>query len=803
VANSGCGLVEIAGMAILSEWLVLFAGLNTSFFSSLAVFRHRRRQSLQQYFLLFSLSLLGYIACQIGFLWPDLVRASSSADGGFWFPPHLLEIFSYLCLCTAAIHWLLISAVFHKRAAITSWSFQAFLYLLAVLITATTIAASFSDPDFSQRDEAFKAIWIKNLGGFFVLFLLCWALILSLPSMSRKQWHGTKKQAVIIAISSLMLLIGFSLDFSSTYLQKPGNFISHPFLFVGIISTLFFASAFLQKASLQISPEILHKVFDSIKDTIVVLDKHQNVLYLNRPARDLFPGIRPGDRIHSLAPDIAELLAATPEGDSSDIEFEKELKNARHLVHLTALRSRDKLKGYIILLSNLTRTKCAEEQLVHDAYHDRLSGLPNRNFFINKLNQNIARTKCDQNEQFAVLLLDLDQFKVINDSLGHNAGDQLLFQIAHRLRSCLRTTDTVARLGGDEFVILLENVRGLPSVTEIAQRLQEALSEPILLSDQQLFTSASMGIALAGFEYDRAEDILRDADTAMNQAKQLGKSRYVFFNKEMHRRVSTRLKLEIELRRAIQEQEFELHYQPIVRLSDRRIFGFEALLRWRHPIRGLLLPAEFLPQAMESDLILPIGKWVIKQALEDLAIWQTKFATSPALMMSVNLSRRQLLDKGLIAYILEMLQKTGVPATSLAIEITEDVIVLEESQVLDNLYHLRELGVQLHLDDFGTGYASLNVLPTYPIDTIKIDRSFIGRIPINETDVEIVRTIVNLGSNLKKLVIAEGIETSEAYTQLQSIGCNWGQGYYFYKPLIYNDIYSLLQEIKGGEEILH
>lgn len=789
-------------MAIPLEWLVPFLSIIAALSVSLAIFRHRQKHSLYRLFLLFNLSILVYSACQIGSLGLDLINASPITENGFWLPSHLLQGFLYLGLCTAAIHWLLLSAVFHRRASFKRSSFQTILYLLAILITVTTITTPFANPGFSHKNETFNAISTKNLGGIFVLFLLCWALILSLISMRRKQWHATKKQAIVITVSSFILLIGSSLDFSFDYFHNLEYVLPYPFLVSGIISILFLAYGFLQNSSLEILPETLYRVFDSINETIVVLDKHQNVLYLNHPARELFTGVQPGDALDALAPDLTELLAATPDGDSSSIEFEKELKNARHLARVSAIRDRDKLMGYIILLSNMTRSKRAEEQLVHDAYHDRLTGLPNRNFVINKLNQNIARAKSEESYQFAVLLLDLDRFKVINDSLGHNAGDQLLFQIAHRLRTCLRMTDTVARQGGDEFIILLENVHGLQSVTEITQRLQEAISEPILLDNQELFTSASIGIALAEYHYDRPEDILRDADTAMYQAKRLGKSRYVFFNKEMHTRISTRLKLEIELRRAIHEQEFELHYQPIVRLSDRKIFGFEALLRWRHPKRGLLLPAEFLPEAMESDLILPIGKWVIKQALEDLATWKTKFAISPAHMMSVNLSRRQLLDKDLIEYILGMLQKTGVPATSLAIEITEDVIVLEESQVLDNLCHLRELGVQLHLDDFGTGYASLNVLPTYPIDTIKIDRSFIGRIPINETDVEIVRTIVNLGLNLKKLVIAEGIETSEAYTQLQSLGCDWGQGYYFYKPLIYNDIYTLLEEIKEGEEII-
>lgn len=434
-------------------------------------------------------------------------------------------------------------------------------------------------------------------------------------------------------------------------------------------------------------------------------------------------------------------------------------------------------------LTDITDHKRAEEQLLHDAFHDALTGLPNRALFMDRLGQSIAREKRRNEYLFAVLFLDLDRFKVVNDGLGHVIGDQLLIAMAQRLEASVRPGDTVARLGGDEFVILLDDIRDLGDATRVANRVQKELGLPFSLSGREVFTTASIGIALSSTGYDRPEDLLRDSDTAMYRAKVLGRARHEVFVPGMHAGAVALLQLETDMRRAVERQEFRLHYQPIVSLGTGRIIGFEALVRWAHPQRGLISPEEFITAAEDTGLIISIGWWVLEEACRQTRAWQERFPENPPLFVSVNLSGKEFVQPDLIKEIERILQETGLDARSLVLEITESVIMEKAASTTSRFLQLRALNVQLHIDDFGTGYSSLSYLSRFRFDKLKIDRSFVSRMGVDEENTEIVRTILTLASNLGVGVIAEGVEGPDQLAQLRALNCGYGQGYFFSKPL--------------------
>lgn len=433
--------------------------------------------------------------------------------------------------------------------------------------------------------------------------------------------------------------------------------------------------------------------------------------------------------------------------------------------------------------TDITARKQTEKKLLHDALYDALTNLPNRALFTDRLTHAAECKKRDKDYLFAVLFLDFDRFKVVNDSLGHMIGNQLLVAIAHRLTTCLRPGDTIARLGGDEFVILLENMKDASDATLIADRIQKELIEPFDLSGHEVFSTASIGIALSTTEYNQPEDLLRDADIAMYRAKALGKARYEIFNSNMHLRAMSLLHLETDLRHAIEREEFRIHYQPIVSLRSGRIAGFEALARWYHPQRGLISPAEFIPVAEETGLIIPIGFWVLREACRQMRSWQIQFPRNLSLIISVNLSGRQFSQPNLVEQINQILLETQLDPHCLKLEITESVVMGNAESAIALLAQLKKLGIHLSIDDFGTGYSSLSYLHRFPIDTLKIDRSFINRIDTDGEQLEIVRTIVTLAWNLGLDVIAEGVETAKQLAQLKSLQCEYGQGYFFSRPL--------------------
>ncbi len=432
---------------------------------------------------------------------------------------------------------------------------------------------------------------------------------------------------------------------------------------------------------------------------------------------------------------------------------------------------------------------------------DALTGLPNRILLLDRITRAIYRARREPETLFAVMFLDLDRFKMINDSLGHLVGDRLLIEFARRLEHSLRATDTVARplfehtiarLGGDEFTILLEDIKDVNNAVKVAERIRRELASPITLDGHEVFTTASIGIMVGGAEYDNAEDVLRDADTAMYSAKSRGKARYEVFDAEMRIRAVERLQLETQLRWALARDEFCLHYQPLVQLDTGRLIGFEALIRWQHPERGLLPPSEFIGVAEENGLIVPIGWWVLEQACRQMKEWQRTIPGADSLTICVNLSSKQFFQAGLYEQVERQLRDSGLDGHFLKLEITESAIMTDPDSTCSTLNRLRTLGVRVGIDDFGTGYSSLSYLRHFPIDTLKIDRSFVEKMHSDPKDAEIVQTIVTLAHNLIMDVVAEGVETIDQRDHLQTLGCEYGQGYYFSKPVNAEAVEALL-----------
>jgi diguanylate cyclase (GGDEF)-like protein/PAS domain S-box-containing protein len=495
---------------------------------------------------------------------------------------------------------------------------------------------------------------------------------------------------------------------------------------------------------------------------------------------------------------ILEQLNKLREGTISSLQLEQRYFHKKGQVRWVLLSvatikdTQNHSANLIFQMQDISDRKQAEKKLVHDAFHDALTGLPNRMFFMDQLKQSVQRVKRTQQLPFAVLFLDFDKFKIINDSLGHMVGDQLLIAIAKRLRAGVRPGDTVARLGGDEFTILLDSLKSPDDAIDMARRLLSNLSEHFKVPGREVFITASIGVALSTCGYEHAEDVLRDADTAMYRAKSLGRARYEIFDKGMHAQATDLMQIETDLWRALERDELTLDYQPIVSLQTGRIAGFEALLRWLHPSRGVVSPLEFISVAEETGLIIPMGQWVLNQACRQTREWQKRYPQKPPLQISVNLSPKQFMQRDLIDQISLALDGGGLSPASLKVEITEGMVMQNVESTMQMLGQLQALGVAISLDDFGTGYSSLSYLHRFPISTLKIDQSFVSSMSNNQESLEIVRTILGLARNLKMEVIAEGVETLEQAVELRAMNCDYGQGFYFSKALNANSAVRFL-----------
>ncbi|MBE9077698.1 EAL domain-containing protein [Romeria aff. gracilis LEGE 07310] len=444
--------------------------------------------------------------------------------------------------------------------------------------------------------------------------------------------------------------------------------------------------------------------------------------------------------------------------------------------------------------SELAERKRVEQQLRHNAFHDALTDLPNRALYMDRLGQALKRYRRFNTCQFAVLFLDIDRFKLVNDALGHHIGDQLLIALAQRLKSCVRPEDTVARFGGDEFAILLEDIKDASVAIQISERILQALTKPFLLKSYEIVSTTSIGIVISTTGYDDPEKLLRDADIAMYRAKNQGKAGYAIFDAAMHAQSVTQLQLETDLRQAVERQEFTVLYQPIVSLSSGRISGFEALIRWLHPTRGMVSPTEFIPVAEETGLIIPIGAWILREACAQMQAWQQQFQIAQTLTMSVNLSSRQFMQLDLVEQVNQILRESHLEPRHIKLEITESVIMERPDMAALTLKKLHESGIQISIDDFGTGYSSLSYLYRFPIDTLKLDRSFIKGIDVDGEKLALVKGIIQLARNMDMDVVAEGIETAQQLAQLKKLRSEYGQGYFFSKPLNSETATAILAE---------
>ncbi len=557
--------------------------------------------------------------------------------------------------------------------------------------------------------------------------------------------------------------------------------------------------------ALRASEERFRALIRSVSDVITILDVDGTIRYVS-PAVQSTWGRSEDEVIASsvlglLHPDdretMQDLLSRLLKYPNATLTCAARLQCGKAIwrdfeVILTNLLEDPAVAGIVVTFHDVTDRKMHEQELANLAYHDPLTGLANRSFFRDRVQLALTRASAGK-ESVGVIFLDLDNFKVVNDSIGHEWGDLMLREVANRVRSCMRREDTAARFGGDEFTLLVEGVTQMDQVVSIANRLVSALQVPIHLNGRDFFVGASVGIALGTPGQDITEDLLRKADLAMYQAKSNGKGCYATFDARLNEMAIGRLELETELRLALEEKQFVVYYQPIVSLDEKRIVEVEALVRWQHPRKGLIAPAGFIPVAEETGLIVPLGHWVLEEACRQLGSWRKALPARYPLLLSVNLSARQFRHALLIKEISDVLSKTAFEPNHLTLEITESSLIEDPLGMVQNLQSLKDIGVHLAIDDFGTGFSSLSSLKQFPVDTLKIDRSFIQSIERDPHDRAIVESVITLAKAFRQEVIAEGIETEEQSRSVSDLGCNRGQGYLFSKPLPANLMETLLK----------
>jgi diguanylate cyclase (GGDEF)-like protein/PAS domain S-box-containing protein len=477
--------------------------------------------------------------------------------------------------------------------------------------------------------------------------------------------------------------------------------------------------------------------------------------------------------------------------ESRFINKEREEKDL--LITITTIPATE---NHVASLTDISELKEAERQISHQAFHDTLTNLPNRALFMEHLKMAIKRGKRRPNYHFAVLYMDIDRFKLVNDSLGHSVGDNLLNAFAERLRVSLRDIDILARLGGDEFVILIEDIENEDYASIVAERLQQALKHPFMVNNKEIFAPASFGVVPNTQDYNLPEDIMRDADAAMYHAKEKGRAQYKVFDKKLHEKARHLLQRETDLRKAIHRDEFVNHYQPIVSLKTRSLVGFESLIRWNHPQLGLIYPDSFISIAEDTGLIIPITRLLLQEACTDLKSWQDQIQDLQKLTMNINISSKHFLLPSLLDDIKDILNVTGLPPDHLKLEITETALMEDVEETVRHVNRLRDYGLQIVIDDFGTGYSSLSYLQRLPIDTLKVDRSFVSRIQNTpDGNRNIVEAIISLAHRLDMSVVAEGVETVEQHAILLNMNCQFGQGYLFSKPIPKQEVDVLIQEM--------
>jgi diguanylate cyclase (GGDEF)-like protein/PAS domain S-box-containing protein len=554
----------------------------------------------------------------------------------------------------------------------------------------------------------------------------------------------------------------------------------------------------------------LTDIFEATHDLVAIADGEGSLLYLNRSGREFFGidermPLESFDMLGSFGPELVDRMT-TEIQPSIEREgmWSGELSMSRadgavvhHRAQLLVHKNDDgQSEFFSAVLHDISERKEIEHRLAHQAMHDPLTGLPNRALLLDRLDRALRRARRQQ-RRVAVLFLDLDHFKVVNDSLGHGLGDRLLVSISERLQAALRPTDTVARFGGDEFVVLCEDLLDQQDAVAIAERVNEAVSGPFVIDDVEVFVGVSIGIAFPDSTDADPETLIRDADAAMYQAKDRGRARWVIFDNAMRASAVDRLDIENALRRALERRELRVFYQPMIELATGCVVGVEALLRWEHPERGLLLPGDFITVAEETGLIVPIGSWVLDHACRQVQRWQASMRDLPPLVLAVNLSGRQLGHPRLVDDVAAVLNETAIDPSNVDLEITESVLMDDVEMSEETLGRLKRLGVKLVVDDFGTGYSSLSYLRRFPVDVLKVDRSFVDGLGSDSGDSAIVNAVVTLAHTLGLHAVAEGVETAEQLSELRRLGCDTAQGFYFARPATGDRIGELLRTSKG------
>jgi diguanylate cyclase (GGDEF)-like protein/PAS domain S-box-containing protein len=552
------------------------------------------------------------------------------------------------------------------------------------------------------------------------------------------------------------------------------------------------------------SEERFRSLVQNSTDVIALLDPRGTILYIS-PSVERVSGFRADELVGQNG-----LQLLHPDDLPSATERLAEVLDAPGLVTTMEVRGRHKdgswlwleatgmnllhdqsVGGIVINYRDVTTRRKLEEELSHQAFHDPLTGLANRALFRDRLEHALAHRQ-RSSQPLAVMLMDLDDFKTVNDSLGHEVGDKVLCAVAQRLVQSTRPSDTAARLGGDEFAILVDELMDADEAAAVAERLVDVLREPFEIHGRKLSLRASVGIALAT-EAEGVDQLLRNADVAMYRAKGHGRGGYALYEADMHAAVVERLELRHDLERALEEEEFVLHYQPIVVLAGRLVIGCEALVRWRHPTRGMIPPAAFIPVAEDTGFIMPLGRWVLNEACRQTREWQVRYPTEPALSVAVNLSARQFQQEGLTDEVAGALRESGLAPRDLTLEITESLLMEDTHATMSRLEELKDLGIRLAVDDFGTGYSSLAYLQRFPLDRLKLDKRFVDSIGRGEEGEVLAKAVVNLSASLGLKTVAEGIEMREQVNQLVELGCEFGQGYYFWRALDAAQMEALLQ----------